>query len=81
MIASDIKGLLSISIKSRHDSVFDQYNRIFIVKMLLVCSMIMGISWFQDSIDCIVPDGTDMGGGFVSQACWIRGIFITLFLF
>ena len=55
MVATDIKSMLSISIKSRHDSYTDQYNRIFMVKMLLVSSLIMGISWFQDSIHCMVP--------------------------
>lgn len=55
MVATDIKSMLSISIKSRHDSHTDQYNRIFMVKLLLVSSLIMGISWFQDSIHCMVP--------------------------
>ena len=55
MVATDIKGMLSIAIKSRHDSHADQFNRIFMVKILLVSSLIMGISWFQDSINCIVP--------------------------
>ena len=55
MVATDIKSMLSISIKSRHDSHTDQYNRIFMVKLLLVSSLIMGISWFQDSINCMVP--------------------------
>ena len=55
MVATDIKSMLSISIKSRHDSYTDQYNRIFMVKLLLVSSLIMGISWFQDSINCMVP--------------------------
>ena len=55
MVATDIKGLLSVTIKSRHDSHSDQYNRIFMVKLMLVSSLVMGISWFQDSITCIVP--------------------------
>lgn len=76
MVATDIKGMLSISIKSRHDSHTDQYNRIFMVKLCLVCSLIMGISWFQDSINCIVPDSHNLGGGFVSSACWIQGVYV-----
>jgi len=55
MIATDIKGMLSISIKSRHDSHSDQYNRIFMVKILMISTLIMGISWYRDSITCIIP--------------------------
>ena len=55
MAATDLKDMLSIEIKSRPDSYSDQYNRLFMLKLLLVCSLIMGISWFTDSINCIVP--------------------------
>jgi len=76
MVATDIKGMLSITVKSRHDSHTDQYNRIFMVKLCLVVSLIMGISWFQDSISCIVPDAHGISGGFVSQTCWIQGVYV-----
>jgi len=76
MVATDIKGMLSISIKSRHDSHSDQYNRIFMVKLLLVCTLVMGISWYSDSISCIIPDAHKIDGGFVSSTCWIQGVYI-----
>lgn len=76
MVATDIKGMLSITIKSRHDSHTDQYNRIFMVKLMLVSSLVMGISWYQDSINCIVPDSHGLSGGFVSSACWIQGVYV-----
>ncbi|XP_047145463.1 innexin inx3 isoform X1 [Hydra vulgaris] len=76
MIATDIKSMLSITIKSRHDSYTDQYNRIFMVKILLVSCLIMGISWFQDSITCIVPGTSSIEAGFVSAACWIQGVYV-----
>jgi len=76
MVATDIKGMLSITIKSRHDSHMDQYNRIFMVKLFMVTSLIMGISWFQDSISCIIPDAHGISGGFVSQTCWIQGVYV-----
>ncbi|XP_057310138.1 innexin inx2-like [Hydractinia symbiolongicarpus] len=76
MVATDIKGMLSISIKSRHDSYTDQYNRMFMVKILLACSLVMGISWFQDSIHCIVPDSHKVSGDFISSACWIQGVYV-----
>ena len=73
MVATDIKSMLSISIKSRHDSYTDQYNRIFMVKLLLVSSLIMGISWFQDSINCMVPG--------IFYFYFIYLLFIYLFIF
>ena len=118
MIATDIKGMLSIKIKPRNDSYTDQYNRIFMVKILLVCCVIMGISWFNDSVKCLVPGMNftlvrytfggktiffnhysifntnlihnyakffyyfiskgvnSVDGGFVSQACWIQGVYV-----
>ena len=55
VIASDIKDLITINIKHRHDDLSDQYNRVFMVKLCLVSSLIMSVSWFKDSIKCIVP--------------------------
>jgi len=76
MVATDLKGMLSISIKSRHDSHSDQYNRIFMVKLMLVCCVVMGISWYSDSISCIIPGAHGIDGGFVSSTCWIQGVYI-----
>lgn len=76
MVATDLKGMLSISIKSRHDSHSDQYSRIFMIKLLLVCTVVMGISWYSDSITCIIPDAHGIGGGFVSSTCWIQGVYV-----
>ena len=55
IVGGDLKELLTIKIKSRYDNFTDQYHRIMMVKILLVCSLIMGLSWFKDSINCIVP--------------------------
>lgn len=76
MAATDIKGMITIKIKPRHDGHTDQYNRIFMVKLLMISSLIMGISWFQDSIHCIVPDSHKISGGFVSATCWIQGVYV-----
>ena len=73
MIASDLKGLLSFStLKSRYDSLSDQYNRILMVRLLLVISVVMMVSWYKDSVHCIVP-GEGLNEEFVSSACWIQG--------
>ena len=54
-VATDLKGLLTLNIKSRHDGYLDQYNRIFMVKLLMVATIVMGLSWYGDSINCIIP--------------------------
>jgi len=76
MITGDLKGILSIKIKSRHDSYSDQFNRIFIVKILLICSLVMGINWFKDGVNCIVPGSSELSSSFVSSACWIQGLYV-----
>jgi len=76
MVATDLKQMLSINIKPRHDSLTDQYNRIFMVKILMISSLIMGVSWFKDSINCIVPDSHGISGSFVSATCWIQGLYV-----
>lgn len=42
----------------------------------MVCSVVMGISWFRDSINCIVPASHGIGGGFISATCWIQGVYV-----
>ena len=73
MITGSIKGLLQIKFKPRHDPFTDQFNRIFMVKMTLVSSMLLGLNWFKDTITCIVPGTAGINGGFVHEACWIQG--------
>ena len=55
MIAGDFKDFLTIKIKPRDDNVIDQYSRIFMVKVLLICSMVCGLSWYADKFNCILP--------------------------
>ena len=71
-----LKDLLSIKLKTRYDNFGDQFHRILVVKLFLVCSFVMGFSWFTDSISCIVPDNANIDGGYVSAACWIQGVYI-----
>lgn len=59
MILSDIKSILTFSIKPRRDGYADHYHRIFMVKLLLVISIIMGINWLMDSVNCMVPGITN----------------------
>ena len=75
MITGNIKSLLQVKFKARHDTYTDQFNRILMVKMAMISSMLLGLNWFKDTISCIVPS-IDKGGidkGYVAQACWIQG--------
>jgi len=79
MVATDIKELFKISIKPRHDTITDQYNRIFMVKLLLACTIVTGISWYNDKINCLIPDTVSHSDDFakyVSSTCWINGVYI-----
>lgn len=73
LIANNIKGILAIKIKTRHDSYTDQYCRIFMVKMCIVSSLVMGVDWFHDKVSCMVPARTDLKDSFIHSACWIQG--------
>jgi len=76
MLAASIQELVSIKIKPRHDGITDQYNRIFMVKICLICAAIIGVNYFSDKVSCIVANENGMDGGFVGSACWIQGFYI-----
>ena len=76
MDAVNLKDILTIKIKSRHDSYSDQFNRIFMTKIYLLASVLIGIDYFHDSVSCITTQATEMDAGFVHSACWIAGFYI-----
>ena len=49
-MAGNIKSLLAIKIKARHDSYSDQFSRIFAARMFVAASLVMEIDWFHDSV-------------------------------
>jgi len=73
LIANNIKSILAIKIKTRHDSYTDQYMRIFMVKMFIVSSLVMGVDWFHDNVSCMVPQSSSLKPNFIHSACWIQG--------
>jgi len=84
-LTGEIKDLLTIQIKPRHDPMCDQYSRIFMVKLLLVCTIIIGVNQYQDTVQCIVPESLDICSGdddpdsscqFLHAACWIQGMYV-----
>lgn len=75
-IDESISKVISIKIKPRQDSASDQYNRILMVKMCILSSVIIGMNYFSDQVDCIIANTNGVGGGFVGATCWIQGFYI-----
>lgn len=75
-ITEDIKDIISINIKPRYDNWCDQFSRIFMVKLMTVSALVLGMNWYSDKFTCVVPSTLDLDVGFVSQACWINGLYI-----
>jgi len=79
MIAGDFKDFLTIRIKPRDDNVSDQYSRIFMFKILLVASMVCGLSWYADKFNCFLDEKmmvSEEFPGFVGSTCWIQGVYV-----
>ncbi|XP_066925423.1 uncharacterized protein [Clytia hemisphaerica] len=75
-ITDSIKQILSVKIKPRHDSYSDQFSRIFMVKIMMISALLVGLSWYTDKINCIIPSALGVDGNFVAQACWINGLYV-----
>ncbi|XP_066918503.1 innexin inx3-like [Clytia hemisphaerica] len=76
IITGNIKDILSIKMKPRHDDVTDQFSRIFMAKIFLISSLIMSVDFFSDKVSCIVPGDSSLSRDFVHSACWIQGFYI-----
>ena len=81
LITGNIKKLLQLKFKKRHDSLTDQYNRIFMVKMFMISSMILGLNWFKGTFRCIVPKFSGLDKGYIHQVCWLQGMLFIFFFF
>lgn len=71
-----LQDVLSLKIKTRHDGYCDQYNRLFMTKILLVSSIIMGYDFFTDRVNCMVSKDNVLSKDFIHSACWISGLYI-----
>ena len=71
----NLKDIISIKIKARDDPYTDQWNRIFMSKIFLITSLIIGIDYFHDDVSCIMPNA-DIDADFVRSSCWITGFYI-----
>ena len=59
-----------------YDSGSDQYTRIFMPKLFIVSSLIMGFSYFNDKLNCMVNSRLNGLKEFVQETCWIQGFYI-----
>jgi len=75
-ITDSIKGILSIKLKPRSDSFTDQFCRILMMKIMMIGTLVVGLNWYSDKVNCIIPGSAGVSGGFVSSACWINGLYI-----
>ena len=75
-IAGEVKNVLSLKLKSRPDSHSDQFSRIFLVKLMMVGSLVIGLNWYNDKVLCIVPKSLGLDDKYVSAACWINGLYV-----
>jgi len=75
LVAEGIKNVISIKIKVRQDGYTDQYNRIFMTKMCILASIIVGVNYYKDKVKCIVPSKT-VNSKYVGSTCWIQGFYV-----
>lgn len=75
-IIGNVRDIINVKLKARHDSYTDQYNRIFMVKMMFIGTILLGLNWYHDKIKCIVPSNLGLSEGFVGDSCWIQGFYV-----
>ena len=70
--------ILSIKSKYRHDSLFDHYSRVLVKRILIVATILVGVNWFNDKIQCAIPPSKQQLGfiSFVSDICWLQGYYV-----
>jgi len=76
-LTGDVKKMFNYKYKKRDDNLSDQYNRLFMTKVMLIAASITGLSWYSDEIKCLVPGLAGKAiGGFSGKACWINGFYV-----
>lgn len=76
LVANTLTSLLSIKIKPRKDGYCDQFSRIFMLKVLMAGTILVGLNWYSDDIICVIPKTSNLDKNFVSSACWINGLYV-----
>ncbi|XP_066918022.1 innexin inx3-like [Clytia hemisphaerica] len=62
--------------KTPYDAASDQYTRIFMPKLFIISSLVMGFSYFNDKLNCMVSARLHELKEFVQETCWIQGFYI-----
>ena len=73
MDGSLLKEIFAVQFKARHDSYTDQFQRIFMSRLLFVSSVLMSVDYFSDDVNCMTPEDTQHSSNFYHSACWISG--------
>ena len=81
LISESIKDVVSINLKHRDDDYSDQFSRIFMVKILIMSSLVTSMEFFNDRMSCILPRDSAIDPGFAHSVCWIQGFYIYTELF
>ena len=76
ILGDSFKDIVSIKIKPRVDDYADQFSRIFIVKMLLLATIVTSVDYFNDTMSCILSGNAKAGDGYVNSLCWIKGFYV-----
>lgn len=76
VVIRELKDILSMKIKTRHDGFCDQFNRMIMTKILIIMSVIVGFNYFYDEVSCMVLKKSDLQKEFISSSCWISGFYI-----
>lgn len=71
---NETKGNMQFKPESRMDSFTDQFNRIFMLNMVISFSVVLSLVWFTDTLTCTIPKTSQIDKGYVHQACWIQGM-------
>ena len=74
--ATILRDIFSVQLKSRLDGKTDQFNRIFMSRVLMAASMLMSVDYFSDDVSCMTPEDSGHSTDFYESACWINGFYI-----
>lgn len=78
VIEDNVKDYINVKLKNRQDDFTDQMSRIIVTKLLIVCSLILGLVWFHDETNCIPPttEHPMLPKEFMHKGCWIKGFYV-----
>jgi len=71
-----LSQFVTIKVKERHDSIFDQVPRIFVSKVFILSATIMSLFWLTDETRCIPPRDGKLPSAFIDRACWLKGFYV-----